>query len=132
MSWTRIYANDESGTPIFGTLHALLTAVREGKEVRMQLQFAERDKRDERPKQEYFTPAENLWIRNGHLYAQNVTHVSVTLSQPDQDIVFQDDAFYWMIIANTKGQLDQTRWLVGEHTSRGRSQTRVAVTWFVG
>jgi len=124
MSWTKVFANDEVGKVVFGDINTLINAIRQGQEVRMLLKFPDS------PRQEYFTPAENLWIRGNVVYAQNVTHVSVK-DEPNGDIVFQDDPYYWMIIVNTKGEIDMTRWLVGEHTSKGHTQGKVAVTWFV-
>lgn len=82
------------------------------------------------PGQEYFTPAENLWIRGNAVYAQNVTHVSITVDNHG-DVWFKDTAYYWMMIVNTKGSIDATRWFVGEHKSAGRTRGKVAITWFV-
>jgi hypothetical protein len=64
MSWTKVYAHDQEGTPTFGTIDVLFAAVREGKQVRMLLKFSDF------PQQEYFTPAENIWIIGRTLSAQ--------------------------------------------------------------
>lgn len=95
MSWNKVYENDENGNRTSGNFQDLLKAIRQGNEVRMLITFAEL------PKQEYFTPAENIWIRGGKtVYAQNISHVSVT-SEADGDLRFQDDSFYWMRSSST-------------------------------
>jgi hypothetical protein len=78
----------------------------------------------------YFSAdAEFLWIKNNIVYAQNNNSVSVEFKE--DDLIFQDDSYYWMFIVNTKGERDMIRWSVGEHELKGHNQDKVAVKWFV-
>ena len=76
------------------------------------------------------TDAQCLWVRHGNVYAQNTSHVSV---QFHGDVLkFKDDAYWWMIVADTNGNIDMSRWSVGQHTAKGHTSDRWAMKWFVG
>lgn len=119
-SWKKVYANDENGMAVMGSKKKLIKAIEEGAEVRVMLVYPSH------PGQEYFTPAENIWVKNGEVTIQNISQVSV-----NDDYTFQYDPYYWMIMVNTQGELEATRWLVGEHTTKGRNKQKASVTWFV-
>lgn len=119
-TWKKVYANDENGKPLMGDKQELIRAIEEGAEVRVMLVYPNV------PNQEYFTPAENIWVKNGEVTIQNISQVSV-----NDDYTFQYDPYYWMIMVNTQGELEATRWLVGEHTTKGRNKQKASVTWFV-
>lgn len=123
-SWTKVYENDAQGAATFGTIQALMDAIRQGNEVRMRIRYPNV------ADQEFFLPAESLWIRHGNVYAQNTSLVSASFA--DTDLLFQEEAYLGFIIASTTGLLDQSRWLVGEHTSRGHTRIRASVTWYAG
>jgi hypothetical protein len=63
------------------------------------------------------------------MFATCTLDVSTTFE--GEQLKFQDDSFYYMLIAGTNGVLDQVRWDVGEHVSRGHDQDRWAMKWFV-
>ena len=118
--WTLAYANDENGVRTEGDIEALITAVKNGQEVRIVIAD---------PEGYYSTEAENLSVRHGIVYAQNTSHVSVEYQ--GESLRFQEDSYYWMIIVSTHGERDMIRWSVGAHESRGHTQDKVAVRWFV-
>ena len=118
--WTLAYANDENGVRTEGDIEALITAVKNGQEVRIVIAD---------PEGYYSTEAENLSVRHGIVYAQNTSHVSVEYQ--GESLRFQDDSYYWMIIVSTHGERDMIRWSVGAHEPRGHTQDKVAVRWFV-
>lgn len=117
-SWQMIYKNDKNGDPLFGQKEDLIKAIREGKDVKIMT---------ESPGQEYFTPAENIWIRNGVVTIQNAQQVSVD----GNSMTIQKDAYNWIIMVNTEGVRQMSRWRLGEHTNKGDNSDRVNVTWFV-
>ena len=55
-SWEKVYQNDENGKPLFGDKVALIEAIRSGKDVKIMVKNGNF---------EYYTPAENIWIKNG-------------------------------------------------------------------
>jgi len=118
--WTLAYANDENGVRTEGDIEALITAVKNGQEVRIVIAD---------PEGYYSTEAENLSVRHGIVYAQNTSHVSVEYQ--GESLRFQEDSYYWMIIVSTRGERDMIRWSVGAHEPRGHTQDKVAVRWFV-
>lgn len=118
--WKQVYENDYNGKALSGSKTALIKAIRKGKEVRLRLQY------DGYPNQEYFTPAENIWVRGDEVTIQNMTQVSV-----HPDLSFQSDAYRWVIMVNTNGLMLMTRWLLGEHTNKGTNSQRAHVTWYV-
>lgn len=119
--WQLAYAHDENGEKIAGEISTLIDTVRQGARVRLLINFPEQ--------YEYLTEAQNLWIKNGIIYAQNTTQVSVEFK--GEMLAFQEDACYSMIVASTQGDLDVTRLLVGKHKQRGHTCHKVAISWFV-
>ncbi|WP_424097823.1 hypothetical protein [Moorena producens] len=119
--WSLAYAHDANGNRTAGNINDLITAVKNGSQVRVLMDSGD---------VQYITYAENIWVKkNGIVYVQNTSHVSAT---SDGDVVkFQDDSYWWMIIVSTKGDRDMIRWNVGEHTPRGHNNDKVAMKWFV-
>ena len=118
--WSLAYAHDANGNRTAGDINDLINAVENGSQVRVLM---------DRNHQQYVTYGESTWIKNGVVYVQNISHVSVTF---DGDVLkFQDDSYWWMMIVSTKGDRDMIRWNVGEHTPRGHDNDKVAVKWFV-
>ncbi|MBI5563823.1 MAG: hypothetical protein HY870_02935 [Chloroflexi bacterium] len=118
--WTLAYAHDAQGVRTDGDLEALISAVTTGRAVRIVTGG---------PQEYYSTDAGNLWVRNGIVYAQNASSVSVEYH--DDLLLFKEDSYYWMIIVSTRGDRDSIRWDVGAHVPRGHTRDRVAVRWFV-
>jgi hypothetical protein len=118
--WTLAYAHDAQGVRTDGDLEALISAVTNGRMVRIVIGD---------PQEYYSTDASNLWVRNGIVYAQNAS--SISAEYHDSLLLFQDDSYYWMIIVSTRGDRDMIRWNVGAHVPRGHTRDRVAVKWFV-
>jgi hypothetical protein len=118
--WTLAYAHDAQGVRTDGDLEALISAVTNGRMVRIVISD---------PQEQYSTDAGNLWVRNGIVYAQNASSISVEYR--DDLLLFQDDSYYWMIIVSTRGDRDMIRWSVGAHVPRGHTRDQVAVKWFV-
>ncbi len=118
--WSLAYAHNANGDQTAGNFNDLINAVQNGSQVRILI-----DGND----QQYATDAENIWIKNGIVYVQNTSHVSIAF---DEDVLrFQDNSYWWMIIVSTKGDRDMIRWNVGEHTPRGHTNDKVAVKWFI-
>lgn len=118
--WSLAYAHDQNGNPTFGDINTLINAVQNGHRVRVLI---------DRSDSQYAFDAESLWIRNGIVYAQNTSSVSVTF---EGDVLkFQDDSYHYMFIASTKGDHDAIRWSVGEHTPRGHNLAKEKMKWFI-
>lgn len=116
-SWEKVYQNDENGKPLFGDKVALIEAIRSGKDVKIMVKNGNF---------EYYTPAENIWIKNGTVTIQNAQQVAV-----NEDLTIQSDAYNWIIMVNTNGVRHMSRWRLGEHTNKGDNRDKVNVTWFV-
>lgn len=112
--WKRVYSNDKSGGAIFGARADLVTAIERGSRVRVQFSSF------------YTVEADNLSIRNGHVIAQVLKHVS------KQDLIkMQDNAYwYWQMISTT-GTVQSTRYLVGKHQRLSTTKNSHEVHWFV-
>ncbi|MFN6943320.1 MAG: hypothetical protein ACK4ND_00120 [Cytophagaceae bacterium] len=119
-NWELVFEHDQQGKPISGSIEKLAEAVRNGKEVRVMAYNKEL---------EYIANAEHLWIKNGIVYMQNSSHISV-IFQGDQ-LLFQDNAYHWYFIMNTNGERIMSRWLIGEHTPKGNNSDKTAAKWFV-
>ncbi len=118
--WLLAYAHDQNGSPTFGNINTLINAVQDGHRVRVLIDGSD---------SQYVFEAESLWIRNGIVYAQNTSSVSVTF---EGDVLkFQDDSYHYMFIASTKGDHDAIRWSVGEHTPRGHTLEKEKMKWFI-
>lgn len=145
MGWSLAFAHDDFGRRTEGEKSHLIEAVRNGYPVRF-LIFQEDNC-------QYITDAQCLWVWKDNVYAQNSSQVSVDNYQrfqgelrpvypsaiaresadPEGEFLlgFQDSPYWWMIIADTQGNLDMTRWSIGSDEARGRDQQRVAMKWFV-
>lgn len=120
-AWQLAYAHDENGIRTTGNINTLIDAVRQGKQVRLLLSLFDR--------YEYITEAQNLWLKDGIVYAQNTTQVSVDFK--DQILAFSEDACHTMIVVSTQGNLDVTRWLLGKHKEKGHTSHKTAISWFI-
>ena len=118
--WKLAYAHDKDGNRTAGDVEALIDAIKNGQAVRMV--FEDQDGY-------YSMEAEALWVRDGIVYAQNNSQVSASFQ--GKVLRFQDDSYYWMIVVSTLGDLDMIRWGVGQHVSRGHTNDKAAVKWFV-
>ena len=114
--WKQVYAHDGSGKRSDGSLEELVSAIRSGSRVRLQL-----------PSGDHFTTeADNLSIRNGHVTAQALNYVSkVSIGK------FQDNAYWLWLMVSTTGAVRATRYNVGSHKHRGDSLEHQHVRWFI-
>jgi hypothetical protein len=128
MPWTLVYANDASGVRLAGDVDILIRSVHEGQSVKVVLEPQKADPQAKGPEL-YSFDAHTVHVRNSIVFATNTQDVSTTFV--GDELRFKDDSFYYMIIASTKGSLEQIRWGVGEHTMRGHDQSRWQMRWFV-
>lgn len=119
-TWQKVYQNDENGNTVSGSKQALIAATLLGMEVKVAIVYPNN------PGQTYLTPAENVWIRDGEVTIQNASQISVR-----DDLTIQSDPYYWIVMLNTKGVINTSRWALGEHRSKGNGEDHVRVTWFV-
>lgn len=118
-----VYSNDRNGNQIFGDINVLIQEIRNGKRVRVLIEF------DSVPGQEYITEVDNLWIKGNIVSAQSIAHISASFA--GNVLKHHDDAYHWFIIVDTRGNIDMSRWNVGEHKDRGHKQDRINIKWFV-
>jgi len=119
-SWKLVYYNSQDGKTIKGNIKDLINAVKNGKQVRVVMG------------QGSIISAANadfLWVKNNVVYAQNNSQVSCHFE--GNKLVFQDDSYYWMFIVDTNGKREAIRWSVGEHVTKGKSEERIPIKWFV-
>ena len=114
--WQEVFSHDASGTQLSGARQALTSALMSGHRVRFQI-----------PTWNYYTAeADNLSVRNGHVTAQALKHVSKKGLTG-----FQNDAYWFWLMVSTTGTVRATRYSVGEHKHRGDSTYKLEVKWFV-
>ena len=145
MGWSLAYAHDENGQCTEGKKTDLIDAALGGHSVRFLLLLDD---------YKYVTDAQCLWVWHDNVYAQNTAHLSTDFFQESQGDVrpvypnvyatdepvdsdgeflirFQDRSYWWMLLADTQGNLDMNRYLIGAHVPNGHGQTRAAMKWFV-
>lgn len=119
-TWKMVYQNDENGETVLGDKQDLIQAALDGKDIRVAIVYPNI------PGQIYTVPAENVWVRDGEVTIQNASQISVR-----NDLTVQSDPYHWIIMLNTQGKLNASRWLLGEHSSNGDSEDYVIATWYV-
>jgi len=113
--WKLVYHHDKNGKSISGSLGALTSAILSGHRVRVQF-----------PNNHYTVEPEFIKLRNAHVTAQILNHVSTA------DMTrFQDDAYWYWQMASTTGTVRSTRYNIGEHKHRGDSTEKLDLKWFV-
>lgn len=119
--WKLAFINDKNGGLRYGSKSTIINAVRQGASVRIVNDDGA-----------YAFPAQNLAIHGGDVAAQTVNHVSMmSASDSVYEVAIQPNAYWWFTIVTTQGERDMSRWTVGSHQNRGRSQDRVAMRWFI-
>jgi hypothetical protein len=118
--WKLIYYNSDRGDSLKGNISDLINAVKNGKQVRIVM---------EKDSVIFAAAAEYLWVNNNMVYAQNNGQVSAHFA--GEELVFQDNSYYWMFIVNTNGERNMIRWAVGEHEMKGQNTDRVFIKWYV-
>ena len=114
--WKEVFHHDANGTPLSGSRLSLTSALLSGHRVRFQI-----------PEWNYYTAeADSLSVRNGHVTAQALKHVSKAGLTG-----FQNDAYWYWLMVSTTGTVRATRYNVGEHKHRGDSTNKVKVKWFI-
>jgi len=113
--WEPIYSHDGNGKATKGSINDLILAVQSGRRIRFQIPHLNH----------YTAEADNLSVRNGHVTAQAIKHVSKASLE-----MFQDNAYWYWLMLSTTGTVRATRYNVGEHVSRGNSKDNWAVNWF--
>ena len=118
--WKLVYHNSAEGEKLSGNLNRLINVVKKGKEIRIVMN-----------KESVISvaEAEYLWVKDDIVYAQNNGQVSVHFE--GDDLVFQEDSYYWMFIVNTNGERNMIRWSVGEHEMRGENKDKVDIKWYI-
>lgn len=112
--WKRVYSNGKTGTGTFGSLADLVAAIKKGSRVRVQFSSF------------YTVEADNLSIRNGHVTAQVLKHVS------KQDLVkMQDNAYWFWQMVSTTGTVRSTRYYIGKHQHLSTTTENREVHWYV-
>jgi len=113
--WKLVYHHDKNGKVISGSLGALTSAIFSGHRVRVQFPF-----------NHYTVEPDNLVVRNSHVTAQILKHVSKSgLTK------FQAKAYWYWQMASTTGTVRTTRYSVGEHKHLGDSAQYFGLKWFV-
>lgn len=137
-SWNLAYGHDRQGRPVSGKIENLIAAVRAGAPVRVRIDYAE-----EGPP--IYRDVAALWIKDGHVYAQNSTVISAAFqavyvngdtatvadTYEKDGLRFLDNPYWYFEICSTRGDVDKSRWGIGDHKLRRRNQGKFAIEWFV-
>ena len=119
-AWNLVYANDTVGNATYGSITTLINAIKQGHEVRVSQGGT------------FFENCAELFLNSdGSVTCTNYSNISNNSTVPGPGFGFQNDAYHWFVMINTKGQRDMSRWSVGAHVDRGHSQDTIAIQWFV-
>lgn len=111
--WTLAYSHNSSGHETDGSLDLLVGAVLAGRKVRVKMGS-------------YIVEPENLYIRNGHVSAQLLGHLS-----KNTIFDFQTDVYWYWQIVSTTGDVETVRYNIGSTQNRGNSADKQAISWFI-
>ncbi len=119
--WQLVYSQDADGQAIEGTIACLLTAVRQGQQIKIAIDFLEG--------KEYITLADELWIKNDIVYARCKTQIGIEFR--GDLMVSNKKGDRLLLIASTQGDIEITRLSISKGKIKGRSYHRVGINWFV-
>ena len=117
--WQHVYTNDENGKRVYGRIENLISALRSGSEVRIEINYGKDFL--------LISEANNIWIKDSVVYTLNSSLIGVHF-QGDR-LIF--DTYYYWFIVDTNGRMDKIRWNVGEPIMRGHDTQNVPVKWFI-
>jgi len=113
--WEHVYTHDGNGKGLKGALKDLVAAVQSGRRIRFQIPGINH----------YTAEADNLSVRNGHVTAQALKHISQASLEK-----FQDNAYWWWLMLSSTGTVRMTRYNVGEFVNRGNTKNQYSIIWF--
>jgi hypothetical protein len=118
--WSLVYSNNASGIATYGNISALVNAIKNGADVKVQMGAT------------YIAKCDEIHINpDNSISCSTLQNISIRSTQPGSAFGFQDDAYHWYAMVNTKGQRDMIRWSVGDHIDRGRNSDTTPLNWFV-
>eukprot|EP01083_Nonionella_stella_P020394 56551_1 len=120
--WRFVYENDKNGKCVNGDINDLISNINEGCEVRVMLNLGGQIK---------LWTAEVVIVKDGIVYAQNNTQISLCGFHANSSTFFQDNAYHYYVVVSSKGQNDMTRYNVSDGQSRGHTNQITAIKWFV-
>ncbi|KAH3748734.1 hypothetical protein DPMN_183184 [Dreissena polymorpha] len=115
--------NNKNGSVLSGSKAALLSAVQSGARVRYVLSF------DPSTSDVSVHEADNLAVSGSEVSAVHIR--SVSLSSLPTEVKFTPEPYWWFTQSTTTGNVDMSRWTVGEREDRGHSSNTAQTTWFV-
>lgn len=122
-AWTLIYANDETGNTTYGNISALINAIKQGKNVKVSTSDEGID---------YLSACDEVYVNTDNsVTCSTLQNISIRSTLPGANFGFQDNAYHYFRMINTKGQRSAIRWSVGEHADRGRSDETIGIKWFI-
>lgn len=113
-----IYSHTQDGTLIRGSVEDVIIAVEAGADIRVVdrcLGYAVRMDNVEVALDKSMAAGQSLW------------HVSERKNGPNLE--FQGDDYWWFSIWSTDGDVDVSRWNVGEHVKRGNNSMAQSMNW---
>lgn len=111
--WQLAYSHDGNGKSKDGSLDLLKAGILSGHRVRVVIG-------------PYVIEADNLLIRDGHVSAQLLGHVS----KKDVDTFHNDTYWFWQHVATT-GEVETIRPMIGDTENKGSSGGRHSIKWFI-
>jgi hypothetical protein len=129
MSWTLVYQNDSAGTGVAADIGTVKHAVRNGSTIKVVLESETVYPPLEGGPYVYTFQAHRVRVRNDVMFASCALDVSSTFD--GDQLTFEEDSYYYMLIAGTNGVLDQVRWNVGVPVGRGHDEGRWDMKCFI-
>jgi hypothetical protein len=123
--WSFVYEHDEDGVPISGSIDKLRRAVARGADVKVSFSTPQLGMVN------YLKCIETLLYDEGSVSCVLTPELSVFSYPSGPGLGFQPNAFWYFGIVNTLGELDSSRWSIGEHVDRGHTRDRVPAKWYV-
>lgn len=130
--WTHVYSHSTTGSLRHGSKQKLINDVKEGKMVRFAIRYAPN------PKTSFVVAnADNLAISpdGTDLAAEHIRSVSIILmrdgvSEENDYVSFQDNPYWYFMMALTTGKIERSRWTIGSHEARGNNDVTADIDWF--
>jgi hypothetical protein len=122
MAWSLAYAHDENGNGNYGNIQTLIDAVTNGHQVRFSIIYPGLTV-------DALMNAQQLWVKDNVVYGQSPSIVGASFI--GNNLAFNAPFYNAIFIMSTTGNVNITRWNIGEHVSAGDTSTKLGLKWYV-
>ena len=120
-SWKLLYEHDEKGNQIDGSLIELIDAI--GKACPIKVKIFSKNNKFEMMKAQW------VIVENNLVHASNTEQISIQKDESTKEYGFQDDAYHYYVIVNSKGNHTASRYYVDGRKGKTNSVNK-HLAWF--